>query len=96
MNHKDIIHTIQQEKDFLKMKYNISGIGLFGSFAREEHTKNSDIDLLVEFSTNPDLFTYIEIINYLKKKLKRKVDLVTEDALRPEIKEQIMSEVIYL
>ncbi|HPI20830.1 MAG TPA: nucleotidyltransferase family protein [Candidatus Kapabacteria bacterium] len=96
MNHKDIIHTIKQEKDFLKRKYNISEIGLFGSFAREEHTINSDIDLLVEFSTNPDLFTYIEIINYLKKKLRRKVDLVTEEALRPEIKNQIMSEVVYL
>lgn len=96
MNYKDLIHIIQQEKDFLKKKYNISGIALFGSFARDEQTKNSDIDLLVEFSDNPDLFTYIEINNYLKKKLRRKVDLVTEEALRPDIKKQIMSEVIYL
>jgi predicted nucleotidyltransferase len=84
------------EKEFLIKKYSISNIGIFGSFARGEENISSDIDILIDFNIYPDLFTFIEISNYLKFKLSRKVDLVTTNALRIELKNQILKEVIYI
>ncbi|OGU38884.1 MAG: nucleotidyltransferase [Ignavibacteria bacterium GWB2_35_12] len=92
----EIVKTIRKEKKFLKDKYNVNEIGLFGSFSRSAQNKRSDIDILIDFSVIPDLFTYVEIMLYLKEKLGRKVDLVMQSALRPEIKDYVMKEVIFL
>ena len=63
---------------------------------RGEQKKRSDVDILVMFKQYPDLFTYVEISDYLRKKLNKKVDLVTKDALREEIKNYILNEVVYI
>jgi uncharacterized protein len=92
----DVVDIIKGEKKFLSDKYSISQIGIFGSYSRGEQKHRSDIDILVEFAKYPDLFTYVEIIDYLKSRLKRKVDLITKDALRVEIKNKVLSEVLYI
>ena len=56
-------------------------IGIFGSYARNEQTKNSDIDILVKFNKGITLLQLIRIENELSEKLGIKVDLVTEGAL---------------
>jgi len=58
---------------------------LFGSFAREEETTNSDIDILVQFTPNAkiSLFDYGGIVYELEQKTGRKVDLVQENMLKP-------------
>ncbi len=96
MINTEIIDIVKNEKDFLFKMYSVTKIGIFGSYARGEQNKSSDVDLIIEFSHTPDLFTFIEIMNYLKSKIKRKVDLVIADSLRPEIKSKIMTEVVYL
>lgn len=83
-------------KNLLVTKYNISDIYLFGSYARNEQTKNSDIDLLVDFHTTPDLLTFIELEEFLSKKLHQKVDLVPKRKLKSQLKSQILSEAIKL
>ncbi len=72
-----------------------SWIGIFGSVARGEQTESSDIDILVEFSRPVVFFTFLELEEYLSMRLGAPVDLVTPDALKPLIREQMAAEVAY-
>lgn len=77
----------------LKMDYNISYIGLFGSYVRGENTPESDLDVLVEFSRTPTIFRFLHLENYLSDSLGIKVDLVMKNALKPNIGKYILKEV---
>jgi len=92
---EEILKTIKKELPSLKEKFKVRSIGLFGSYAREEQTTVSDIDMLVEFEAPVGFFKFIELENYLSEKLGAKVDLVTPDALKPLIKPHIMEEAVY-
>jgi len=76
--------------------YPVKNIGVFGSVARNEQTEASDIDLLVEFSQTVGFVTFIRLESFLSKRLGRPVDLVTSDSLKPVIRQDILSEVIYV
>lgn len=92
---EEIRKKLVQCKPELENEFHVKEIGIFGSYARGEEKKDSDLDILVEFKTAPSLFRFIELEYYLKKILKVKVDLVMKDALKPVIGERIMKEVIY-
>lgn len=64
--------------------------------SENEQKKNSDLDVLVEFSKTIDLFEYIELENYLSDELGVKVDLVMKSALKRYIGEVILKEVQYI
>ena len=74
----------------------MKSIGLFGSYAREEARKESDIDILIEFERPIGLFKFMELEEYLSQKLGRKVDLVEKEALKERIKPYVMEEVVYV
>jgi predicted nucleotidyltransferase len=80
----------------LKQKYNIKRLGVFGSFVRGENKKKSDIDILVEFNELPDIFLLIDLEDYLKRLLRRKVDLVRKEAIRPHLRDFILKETMYI
>ncbi len=61
--------------------YNPERIGIFGSYARNENTPESDIDILVKFNKAISLLQFIKLENDLTEKLGIKVDLVSEGAL---------------
>jgi len=97
---KDSIKKIiRKEYPYLKDQFNIERIGLFGSFATNTAQKNSDVDLLVEF-TAPIGFKFMALAEYLEKKLGRKVDLLTPDGLRTirikQVAEKIKKSLIYV
>jgi predicted nucleotidyltransferase len=92
---EQILKILKQDIPFLKGKFNVKSLGLFGSYVREEQTEKSDIDMLVEFEKPVGFFKFIELEDYLSNKLGVKVDLVTSDALKPLIKPLIMSEAVY-
>ncbi|MDK2912243.1 MAG: uncharacterized protein PWR29_1200 [Methanolobus sp.] len=77
----------------LKEEYNVSYIGIFGSYVRGEHTPKSDLDVLVEFSRNPTIFSFVHLENHLSESLGIKVDLVMKSALKPSIGRYILHEV---
>lgn len=81
------------EKDF-----QIIRIGLFGSYARDEQTEKSDIDLIVEFAPGTEgLSEKKEKIKYLiKSKFKKEVDVAREKYLKPYYKNQIIKSAIYV
>ncbi len=83
MDKKDIQQILKKNLSFLKSEYGVEALFLFGSYARNTEKKKSDIDLLVEFSTDIDLFSFIALKEYLQGLLKKKVDLVTRDAIKP-------------
>ena len=93
---EEIKKKLAEMKPLLKEKYKIKEIGIFGSYAKETPKKRSDIDILVDFEEVPDLFTYIEIEEFLSKQLKIKADLVMKSALKPYIGKIILQEVKYI
>ncbi|NDP27024.1 MAG: nucleotidyltransferase family protein [Flavobacterium sp.] len=72
--------------------YNPKRIGLFGSVARNEETAASDIDILYSFNTPISLFGLVDIQDALQKKLQKKIDLVSENAVHPLLKENIFND----
>jgi predicted nucleotidyltransferase len=93
---ENILLQLKSAKQYLKDTYNVSRIGVFGSYARGEEGGESDVDLIVEFVDVPGLREFFGTEEYLEKLLQRKIDLVREKAIRPELKDQILSEVIYI
>ncbi len=80
----------------IKRRFGVRKIGIFGSFARGEEKDGSDIDILVEFKDNYETFdNFMDLKFFLEDLFNRKIDLVTMDALRPQLKDDILQEVIY-
>ena len=92
-----IISTINSHKADLN-QYGVSMVGLFGSYAREEQTEKSDIDLLIEFIPEQENFdNYMAICDYLAILFKdEKVEIVTKNGLSPYIGPKILKEVLYV
>lgn len=88
--------TLALHKEELRQKYKVKEIGFFGSYARQEQKKKSDVDVLVTFYETIDLFSFIELENYLSDLLGIKVDLVMKEGIKPRLKEKILSEAIYV
>ena len=85
---------IRKIMPILRDKYKIKTIGVFGSYVQGEQKKKSDIDILVEFYETIDLFTFVELEEFLSEALGIKVDLVMKDTLKPRIKDRILKEVV--
>jgi len=92
---EEILKTMKKELPYLKEKFKVRSIGIFGSYVRGEQTKTSDLDLLVEFDAPVGFFKFIDLEDYLSEKLMVKVDLVTPEALKPLIKTHIIEEAVY-
>jgi len=77
-------------------QFGVTRYGLFGSFVREQHNKQSDIDLIVEFEPGKKTFdNFINLSFFLEELLGRKVELVTPESLSPYIAPSILREVEY-
>ena len=91
---KAIGGKLTKSKGFLEQKYQVSKIGVFGSVSRGEAGRGSDIDILVDFK-KPIGWEFIDLKEYLEHILGGRVDLVTTNALKPQLRERILSEVVY-
>ena len=95
---QEILTFLKEKKEFLKDNYHVTKVALFGSFAKDEQTKNSDVDLLIELKSGVtnvhDIKTSLK--DYLTSSLKRDVDLAREKYLKPYAKEHILKEALYV
>ena len=91
----EIIASLQQKKANLIEKYPISSIAVFGSYAREEQTQESDVDILVEFSDSIG-FKFIDLADELEDILKMNVDLVSKSGVKHKYFAQIQNDLIYV
>ncbi len=89
-----IIGKLRKNKPVVEKKYGVKNLEVFGSYIRGEQRKGSDLDILVEFHQTIDLFKYIELENFLSKKIGVKVDLVMKDTLKPRIRDRILKEAV--
>lgn len=87
---------IKHRDQILKLasNYGINRVRIFGSIARDEATKNSDIDLLVNFSKDSSLFDLIAFKNDVEDLLNQKVDVVSENSLHWYIKDRVIQEAV--
>ena len=93
---EEVKKTLKKHKEDVVRNYKVKEIGIFGSLVRGEQKKRSDIDILVEYSELPDLLKLIELERHLQRLLKKKVDLVEKNGIRPELKDRILREVVYI
>jgi predicted nucleotidyltransferase len=94
-NIEEIKKTINQHRKELEEKFKVKSIAVFGSYAREEQTPSSDIDIIVEFK-EPVGFLFIHLADFLEEILQTKVDLLTPEAIKPNRRKYIMEELVYL
>jgi uncharacterized protein len=95
LTRNDILFKLKELKPTLYKNYAVKEIGLFGSFSTGDYTDESDIDLLVELE-KPIGWKFFSLEIYLEKVFGRKVDLVTKNALKEQIKENILQQVDYV
>jgi len=95
-NFEEIKKILNKNKTQFQKSFKVKEIGIFGSYLKSEQTKNSDLDILVEFESSIDFFDYLELEEYLTNLLGIKVDLVMKKALKPNIGRNILKEVIYV
>ena len=82
-----------QQLEPLCKQNNIKYLGVFGSYARNENTSKSDIDILVRFKSTLSLLQLVHVENLISQKLGIRVDLVTEGAIKNKIlKESIQKD----
>ncbi len=91
-----IITKLKEIKPELEKDYDITELGVFGSFVRGEQTANSDIDILVDYKEGTSLLTLGGLQYMLSELFKTKVDLVMKKTLKRNIGKHILSEVVYV
>jgi predicted nucleotidyltransferase len=95
MTKAEILNFLNDKKSFLKEHYQVDTIGLFGSYARDEATDESDIDLVITTPLKSFTNRY-NLKKYLENAFKKPVDIGYYDSLRTFIKREIEKEIIYV
>lgn len=86
---------LSQLKPELQAKYHVSSIGLFGSIVRDDFKESSDIDIIVDFA-KPIGIEFIDLAEYMEKKLNKPVDLVSKNGIKDAYFKAIEPEIIYV
>ena len=92
---EEILDKLKNVREKLKEKFKVKKIGIFGSYVSNKQKATSDIDFLVEFEDNADLFHFIGLSRYLEEIFNTKVDVISKPSLKEELKQHILEEVIY-
>ena len=93
----EILNYLQANKNYFESKFKIKKIGIFGSYARNEQTEESDIDILVLFDENADnLFgKRSELRDEIKAHFGKDVDVCHEPAIKPVFKKIVLQDAVY-
>jgi uncharacterized protein len=94
MNRSRALELLRESKSTLARRYRVTRLALFGSTARDAARENSDVDVLVAFDGPATSQQYFGVQFYLEDVLGHPVDLVTEKALRPQLRPLIEKEAI--
>lgn len=93
---EEIKGLIEQHKPELKRQFHVDRIGVFGSYARGDQKKRSDIDFLVSFNKTINYFELAGLKIYVEEITGLKADVVPIHNLRAEFRESVYKEVIYI
>ena len=92
----DILNELQGKKGEVEQRYHVKRMGLFGSYSRGEQRVGSDIDILVDFNDDADLFDLAGLKNFLEEMFQSRVDVIPSRALREELKQAVLADVKYV
>jgi predicted nucleotidyltransferase len=93
MDRETVSARLRQHRAELE-RLGVQSLELFGSVARDEAGPDSDVDILVAFSRPVGLFHFITTKEFLESILGQDVDLVTRNALKPQLRERILEEAV--
>lgn len=96
MKREEVLTLLRAHKPVLERRFGIVDLALFGSFARDSATIGSDIDILVRFDGTADWRRYFGTQFYIEDLLGRSVDLVTDKALRAELRPRVEREALHV
>ena len=96
MNRQMTLRLLAEHKPFLVRQFGVKKLALFGSTARDAATAGSDVDVLVEFDGPATSERFFGVQFYLEDHLGCPVDLVTDKALRPELRPFIEREAVHV
>ncbi len=92
-----VLKKIKTAAPAIRTQFGVTKIGIFGSFARGEQTRRSDVDVLVDFAQGyATLRNFVGLADYLEALFKRKVDLLTVEGIDKYIRHYIVEEVIWI
>ena len=94
MEREHTIKILSENIEEIRKKFGVESLALFGSVARDEAKLGSDLDVLVTYIKSPGLFGFLDLKEYLEQLLSCPVDLVTEKALKKQLREKILREAI--
>jgi len=86
--------VLQAHKEELYERFQVESLSVFGSVSRGTAQPESDIDILVRYRSTPGIFAFLRLKEYLEGIVGRPVDLVTEGALKKQLKDGILQEAI--
>lgn len=81
-------------REVLVERFGVKALSVFGSVARGDARPDSDLDVLVSYARPPGLFAFLELKEYLEAVLSRPVDLVTDSALKKQLRDGILKEAV--
>jgi predicted nucleotidyltransferase len=96
MKKQDALDFLESHKQVIIGRFGVKHLALFGSVVRDEAREDSDIDILVEFEGGENYRNYFDLLFYLEDHLHCNIDLVSRDAVRPQLKPYIEKEALYV
>ncbi len=94
-NKEKVLKILSDNKEVLYSKYPIQSMAIFGSVSRNEHSENSDVDVLVEFNDKIGI-RFIDLADEIENLLNQKVDLVSKNAVKPKYLRSIKKDLTYV
>lgn len=94
MNRAELLKRLRAHKTTLVQNFGVTELALFGSFARDQAADDSDVDILVQFNGPATSKQYFGVQFYIEDLLSRQVDLVTNKALRAEVRPYVERDII--
>ncbi len=96
MNLNSLLKILHEHRQEIRRNFGVKSLRIFGSTVRGENKPESDIDILVEFNGPATFDEYMDLKIFLEDLLGKKIDLVTEKALKPRLRPNIEKEAIYV
>jgi predicted nucleotidyltransferase len=96
MTRATVLQQLANSKAELAIRFGVTGLALFGSVARDSAGADSDVDILVSFDGPATSARYFGVQFFIEDLLGRPVDLVTDKALRPELRPYIEREAVHV
>ncbi len=94
MNKEETIKILSANLAEIQKRFGVESLALFGSVSKGTESSASDLDLLVTFTQVPGIFSFLDLKDYLENLVQRPVDLVTMNALKRQLKDQILKDIV--